>query len=316
MEDIRRSELLESQSRLFYLMSNKNLDIVDAANKFMKSSIVKEIDKYFSTSQLDPANIWLEQLENEFTIKKSKDKYNIEAIRWLGYFYRKWHFLTGEPSYKIVRYLSPINGLKAYYTYHQLDENRAIELIKGIYNSSRNVHRKYEIKTNYLNSKNIFNYDIRFLSYLSKKVLYKLTNDEKFKKYRFDNKDKVFNHNKTIYKTLLINKVDNLIEYIKRNKLNKIVNNNKSNVLFIYISNKRYKDLYKDVSYISNNNLLGKYDYVYIYSFGSIYEINGANEINKYYIPISKRDISGINREIKLDKLYDEIDEKLKWIEQ
>jgi len=105
MEASSRLEIQDKQSRLFVYAQNQGVDILEFVNCFMKSDLAKEIDKEFSNIQLETISSWYEEIFNKYKIKKSKSNVSEEILLWLGYFYRKWHYLTGEPSFKIIRYL-------------------------------------------------------------------------------------------------------------------------------------------------------------------------------------------------------------------
>ena len=172
------------QTDIFLNIYNSGLDFFSFAQCFMKSKVCKNIDNLHSywISQT-PERILGEVIkEQEKPIKKKNNSYiNKEAVIWLSSFYRRWHFITGEYSNVIVRFLSIDKGIKNYFMLHQLDEENAIEYAKRRYNLSRNTHRKYEVDKEIETMREYYSKPY-YYEFLAKRILKKLTRD-----YRLDN---------------------------------------------------------------------------------------------------------------------------------
>ena len=173
------------QKDIFLVAYDSNYEIGEFISSYMKSNVRKEIDKPFSSwHNQNPYRIYEEVRSENKSIKKVKKQViNRDAVEWLGFFYSKWHFLTGESSRSIIKFLKPISGLKDYYSLHQLDETEAIEKCKRLYNLSRNNHRRNEnkrgfsLKTHYGNP--------TYYSYLATRMLYKLKKDKVLTELRY-----------------------------------------------------------------------------------------------------------------------------------
>lgn len=303
------------QKEVFLLAYDFNYEIVEFITFYMKSKIRKEMDKPYSNWHNQPAIRILEEVLSEGPITKvDRQKVNKDAVEWLGFFYSKWHFLTGESSKTIIRFLSPVDGLKRYYTLHQLDEKEAIEIVKRQYNISRNNHRKNEYKNK--KESNIVCEKIEYYSFLAIRLLYKLTREQIYKKviyvadkneYDFVSNDYSLgistsvlleNNNKSIIDQYKIN--DELASRYFKKCLNSIY--------FCFIFSDYYeiddsndakliKDIKEIKSKFSPNNR--QFKYLYFYKQGKLYEITQSNELYIYSIPTSNRERIGVINEMK-----------------
>ena len=171
------------QKDIFLVAYDSRYEIVQFISSYMKSNVRKEMDKpYSSWHNQTSYRIFEEVLTENSSLKKIKNQtVNRDAVEWLGFFYSKWHFLTGEPSKTILRFLKPIKGLKDYYSLHQVDEIEAIEKCKRLYNLSRNCHRKNENKYSY----KAHNDNPTYYSFRALRAIYKLKKNEVFKQMKY-----------------------------------------------------------------------------------------------------------------------------------
>lgn len=322
-----RLYLQEMQSQLFMLASQNNYDILDFIHVFMNSNLAKELDKEYSPYQQWSAIQWLEEIIDKYPkLIKRKNNYNLEAIKWLGYFYRTWHFITGEPSFKIIRYMPALRGLQNYYSFHQLSDKNCIELAKNQYNQQRNNHRKYEVNKSKANqdikresnNKNSLYSKPVYYQYLARRMLFKLLNDESIKnathKIDDDKYDFISNDHKYGIKGDVIFNGDAITIDQKYN----MVNDNYSigvecSIYFCFVFSTQYEtlsdeDFIEIIKEFKDKYLHRNYDYIYFYKLGTLIEINASNEIHKFYLPLSIKERSGIKNEIELDGLYEEIE--------
>ena len=102
---------------------------------FMTSDLAKDLDSEYNRMQWAGEEYLLELLLatcKEKLTAKVKDV-SKEALFWIGYIYRYWHFYTGEESSKIYKQ-APFDTMNTnYLMFHTLDSEMAIENLKEIY---------------------------------------------------------------------------------------------------------------------------------------------------------------------------------------
>ena len=303
------------QKDIFLLAFDSNYDIIKFISFYMKSDVRKEMDKSYTSWHNQPASRILEEVVTNNPISKvNKQAINRDAVEWLGYFYSKWHFITGEPSKSIIRFLNPVNGLKNFYALHQLDENDAIERCKRLYNLSRNNHRKNEDK-NSEESKQRYD-DPIYYSFLSIRMLYKLTKNQVFNELRYvgDQNDYDFVDNSYSVgikgDVIFSNNDDRIIGRYKEadDTANKYLRKASTSIYFCFVFSTYYEidnnfgeKLLLDISEIKKQFAPSKrqYSYLYFYLLGKLYEITPTNEIFVYAMPLSKRERRGIINKMK-----------------
>ena len=311
---INQIAIQSNQAQLFLLADEKGYDMPTFITIFMKSPLAKAIDSSYSSWQMMPAIKWLEEIEDSYKEElkiKPKTKYPKEAIAWLGYFYRRWHFLTDESSVSILHFLKPSDGLLDYYAMHTIDESNAIEIFKSRYNQKRNNHRLYELKQQDLPYfENADNY-----SELAKHVLYKLSHNPSFKKmpilyedaYTFLDTD---NQIGLMCETLFKGDCHNIYEIYKRNDENIAMLGNRPpiSIFFMFVFSYRYVNIPIEDFVLEIKSLVKEYhinkrhfDYLYFYISGTLIEVNQANEIKKYYVPISNKKANAIIKKAKVN---------------
>lgn len=325
-----RIYLQEMQGQLFALANQNNYDILEFIHTFMNSNLAKELDKEYSPYQQWSAIQWLEEITSKYPkLTKKKNEYSIDAIEWLGYFYRTWHFITGEPSFKIVRYMPALKGLENHYSFHQYEYGTAIELAKNQYNRKRNSHRKYEVNKSKANQEikdksnskdNLYSKPI-YYQYLARRMLFKLLNDESIKNatHKIDDDKYDFispNHKYGIKGDVIFSSDSRTIDQKFDNVNNQYSTEVKNSIYFCFIFSKQYEilseeDFIEVVKKFRDKYLHRNYDYIYFYILGALIEISASNEIHKFYLPLSIKERAGIKKEIELDNLYDELDESI-----
>lgn len=300
------------QKDIFLLAFESNIEIVDFITCYMKSKIRFEMDKPYTFWHTQPSIRIFEEIILANHIKKiDKQKINIDAVEWLGFFYSKWHFLTGESSKSIISFLPAIEGLRQYYVLHQLDEVEAIEIAKRHYNLSRNAHRLNE----YSNSKESNNEysDPIYYSFLSVRLLYKLWKDQIFDlvKYAKDysSYDFLDDDYKLGIKGDVIFSKDNTDIIQKYKQAEKDIVNclrrSEKSIYFCFVFSSIYESnderfeldirvLRKEYPPINRN-----FNSIYFYRLGKLYEINSSNELYVYSLPLSKRERMGILKKMK-----------------
>ena len=309
-----RNYINNLQKEVFVIAYDSNYDILSFIDCYMKGNIRKELDKPYSSWQNQPAErIFEEVISNSNIDKVDAQIINKDAVEWLGFFYSKWHFLTGESSKTIYRFLPVIQGIKNYYTLHQLDEVEAIEICKRRYNLLRNNHRNNECNNKDIS---IINYDNPiYYSFLGVRMLYKLFRSEIFNtlKYVGNNLEYDFideDYNLGIKGDVIFNNENLTIldqyKIINNEATNYYRRSNKS-IYFCFLFNARYeedndsKNILMDIDKIRSiyPPHKRKFDYLYFYILGKLYEITPSNELYTYYLPFSNRERAGIINKMK-----------------
>ena len=297
------------QKDIFLFAYNNHYQINDFISFYMKSGLRKEMDKKYTSWHNQPAERIFEEIVSEYNNinKVNKETISKAAVEWLGFFYSKWHFLTGESSKSIVKFLPPNEGLKNYYTLHQLDESEAIMRCKRLYNLSRNKHRKNEDK-NSGESKMRYENPI-YYSFLAQRLYYKLYKNEEFKnpKYigdlgEYDFVDDSYSIGLKGDAIFLDDSIKILEKFEKANaNAYRYSKKSDSSIYFCFVFSKYYEEdndekLLLDITEIKNKYPLYKrqFDYLYFYLLGEIYEITPSNEVYIYSMPLSKRERQGI----------------------
>ena len=301
------------QKDIFLLAYSSNYEIISFISFYMKSDIRKQMDKPYSSWHMQPALRILEEIISLYKDIEIIDHQlvNKDAIEWLGYFYSKWHFITGESSKSIVKFLNPTNGVSFYYALHQLDEFEAIEICKHRYNISRNAHREYEVK----NNKKPIDITLQtpeYYAFLANKILYKLSKAQYLKGLSYVGFDNEYDLSDYSHKSAL--KCDAILANDKSSVLDKfekaneqIKNKANTSLYFCFVSSSFYINSQEDETLplhlveLKNKYPLPKrhFDYLYFYFVNKIYEISPSNETFVYKIPLSKRDHLGVLNRIK-----------------
>ena len=303
------------QKEIFLLAYDSNYEIVSFITTYMKSSVRKEMDKLYSSWHNQSANRIFEEVLSETNILILEHQtVNRDAVEWLGFFYSKWHFLTGEASKTILRFLPPIEGLKRFFVLHQLDEIEAIEICKRHYNLSRNNHRSNEYKNS--NESKVFYDNPIYYSFLAVRMLYKLTkrqllNNLKYvgDKQEYDFADDAYTlgiKGDVIFKDNGISIID---EYQENDEaISHYLRKSDNSIYFCFIFSENYEtDDRKLLLHIKELKTRfapnsRHFNCLYFYMLGKMYEVTSNNELYIYSMPFSKRERMGIINE--MEKYY------------
>lgn len=303
------------QKDVFLIAFDNNYDIVEFIICYMRSDVKEQLDKKFSSWQSQSSyRIFEEVISMNDVATVDKQTINRDAVEWLGYFYSRWHFLTGETSREILKFLHPKEGLKDYFVLHQLDESEAIDMCKRKYNLSRNNHRLNEYK-NSKESKVKYSNPV-YYSFLAVRMLYKLSRSKIYEtmEYIGDKKEYDFANNdydigiKT--EVIFSNDETSVIEKYNRSDILAFNFSRKANktIYFCFVFSSRYElddnndeKLLQDIRKITNEYAPNKrrFDYLYFFMLGKIYEVTSTNELFIYSLPLSQRERSGIENKMK-----------------
>ncbi len=132
-------KLCDIQGRLFELFADSRYDAESLVKTFMTSNLAKDLDSEYNRMQWAGEEYLFEELiavcKGKLVLKT--EDISKEALFWMGYIYRYWHFYTGEESAKIYRQ-APFDTMNTnYLMFHTLDAEVAIDDLKEIYRQKK-----------------------------------------------------------------------------------------------------------------------------------------------------------------------------------
>ena len=117
------------QGRLFELSLNNGTDSDDFIEKFMLSDTAKHLDMTYDRLQWAGEEYIFSNLsvDENIELENTGKRFSKEAMYWIGYIYRYWHYCTDESSREIYGQINGAEMNKAYPGFHTLDARMAIE---------------------------------------------------------------------------------------------------------------------------------------------------------------------------------------------
>jgi hypothetical protein len=124
-------QLCDIQGRLFEISLKKGFASERFIDQFMRSKCAAEFDMSYNRLQWMGEEYIMEELICECGDRLIQgDRYSEDALFWIGYTYRYWHFLTGESSNKISSQVPAHIMGWGYPGFHTEDMALAIEDLK------------------------------------------------------------------------------------------------------------------------------------------------------------------------------------------
>lgn len=121
-------QICKAQGELFELAATRGLDCDEFARIFMNSSTARGFDSEYDHVQWAGKEYAMEELEDvSGGLPRADLVYDPEAMFWMGYLYRYWHFYTGESSAEIYQHVNAATMALIYPGYHTLDCEEAID---------------------------------------------------------------------------------------------------------------------------------------------------------------------------------------------
>ena len=124
--------LCDTQGQLFELAAERGYASETFVKAYMTSAVAADMDKEFHHIQWAGKAYILSRMEDEFSDQLIKDGeiYDKEALYWMGYIYRYWHFYTGENSREIYKQAPAKTMNVVYLMYHTMSPEMAIDRLK------------------------------------------------------------------------------------------------------------------------------------------------------------------------------------------
>ena len=124
--------LCDTQGQLFELAAERGYASETFIKAYMTSAVAADMDKEFHHIQWAGKAYILSRMEDELADQLIKDGeiYDKEALYWMGYIYRYWHFYTGESSREIYKQASAKTMNVVYLMYHTMSPEMAIDRLK------------------------------------------------------------------------------------------------------------------------------------------------------------------------------------------
>lgn len=124
--------LCDTQGQLFELAAERGYASETFIKAYMTSAVAADMDKEFHHIQWAGKAYILSRMEDELSeqLIKGGEIYDKEALYWMGYIYRYWHFYTGEISREIYKQASAKTMNVVYLMYHTMSPEMAIDRLK------------------------------------------------------------------------------------------------------------------------------------------------------------------------------------------
>ena len=124
--------LCDTQGQLFELAAERGYASETFIKAYMTSAVAADMDKEFHHIQWAGKAYILSRMEDELAdqLVKVGEIYDKEALYWMGYIYRYWHFYTGESSREIYKQAPAKTMNVVYLMYHTMSPEMAIDRLK------------------------------------------------------------------------------------------------------------------------------------------------------------------------------------------
>lgn len=124
--------LCDTQGQLFALAAERGYASEAFIKAYMTSAVAADMDKELHHIQWAGKAYILSRMENELVdfLTKDGEVHDKEALYWMGYIYRYWHFYTGESSRDIYKQAPAKTMNVVYLMYHTMSSEMAIDRLK------------------------------------------------------------------------------------------------------------------------------------------------------------------------------------------
>ena len=103
--DLIESKLCDVQGSLFESFANTEYDPECLIRVFMNSELSKNLDSDYNRMQWAGEEYLLEELLDVYKeqLEPKSEEYSKDALFWMGYVYRYWHYYKNESSKNIYK---------------------------------------------------------------------------------------------------------------------------------------------------------------------------------------------------------------------
>lgn len=131
--------LCDTQGQLFELAAERGYASETFIKAYMTSAVAADMDKEFHHIQWAGKSYILSRMEDELAdqLVKIGEIYDKEALYWMGYIYRYWHFYTGESSREIYKQAPAKTMNVVYLMYHTMSPEMAIDRLREAYEKNQ-----------------------------------------------------------------------------------------------------------------------------------------------------------------------------------
>lgn len=131
--------LCDTQGLLFELAAERGYASEAFVKAYMTSAVAADMDKEFHHIQWAGKAYILSRMGDELAdqLIKGGEIYDKEALYWMGYIYRYWHFYTGENSREIYKQAPAKTMNVVYLMYHTMSPEMAIDRLKEAYEKNQ-----------------------------------------------------------------------------------------------------------------------------------------------------------------------------------
>ena len=130
-------KLCDIQGRLFELSGKAGYSSPEFIRAFMTSNTAAGLDSSYNRLQWAGEEYLLEDVSETNNLPKGGDVYPGDALYWIGYLYRFWHFYKNADSRNIVRTAPPQTMKRNYTMFHSIESELAVDDLIEIYEQKR-----------------------------------------------------------------------------------------------------------------------------------------------------------------------------------
>lgn len=284
-------ELLKDIVRMVY---QNTIDIDIFIKTFLKSDIFNKILHYSDVVFYHSKTVFVRFVSKHHIAHTEEQKYDIEIANYIFFIYLAFFHRTGENISSIVKQL-PVDDIVNYYEkYHTLSEERVIFISKTRFNKKMNLIRKKRSKDNPTvdlssSSKNLF---------IAKQIYSKLFDYPEIRelRYKYIDKREYLDNDTAFLYSEFVSDIDDIVA-LKDEVLDHIKYHKTNNILFLFASDESLLDKDNMLKIYNNNRKGVPFDKIILFYKNHLLFINDAYQVDEYYIPITRLDISRIEQE-------------------
>ena len=133
------SKLCDVQGSLFELFADTKYDPESLIRVFMNSELGKNLDSEYNRMQWVGEEYLLEELLDTYAdqLQPKIEAYSKDALFWMGYVYRYWHYYKNESSKNIYKIASFKTMNINYFIFHTLAVEHAIDDLIEIHSQKK-----------------------------------------------------------------------------------------------------------------------------------------------------------------------------------